>query len=50
MGVVMKGRERMWVEDIHCKGMGVVMKGRERRCERMNVSQLIYLFMSYFAY
>jgi hypothetical protein len=30
MGVVMKGRERMWVEDIHCKGMGVVMKGREK--------------------
>ena len=50
MGVVMKGRERMWVEDIRCKGMGVVMKGRERECERMNVSQLIYLFMSYFAY
>ena len=41
MGVVMKGRERMWVEDIHCKGMGVayvvkewvlLWKG-ERECE-----------------
>jgi hypothetical protein len=31
--------------------MGVLfMKGRERECERMNVSQLIYLLMSYFAY
>ena len=43
MGVVMKGRERMWVEDIRCKGMGVVMKGRERkwiediRCKGMGV-------------
>ena len=39
----MKGRERMWVEDIRCKGMGVVMKGRERmwvediRCKGMGV-------------
>ena len=30
--------------------MGVCLWKGERECERMNVSQLIYLFMSYFAY
>ena len=30
--------------------MGVCLWKGERECERIKVSQLIYLFMSYFAY